>query len=148
MAKTKTTIQLECMLCLYFNVTSVTDSQYQFIANTQRCKTQRKEMFYLTTHSTHLWLYDVTHGHMDNSDSKRLTASVVLYASSHNRITHTTAFVTLVREHWLEREIAQWVHHEGSIRRCKTQIQIYKSYVSYRGVSNMANVCSFMCRRQ
>ena len=24
---------------------------------------------------------------------------------------HTTAFVTPVVEHWLEREIAQWVHH-------------------------------------
>ena len=31
-------------------------------------------------------------------------------------IAHTTAFVTPVVEHWLEREIAQWVHHEGSIR--------------------------------
>ena len=27
-----------------------------------------------------------------------------------NRITHTMAFVTPVVEHWLEREIAQWVH--------------------------------------
>ena len=27
-----------------------------------------------------------------------------------DRIIHTTAFVTLVVEHWLEREIAQWVH--------------------------------------
>ena len=34
-----------------------------------------------------------------------------------DRITHTTAFVTPVVEHWLEREIAQWVHHEGTIRR-------------------------------
>ena len=35
-----------------------------------------------------------------------------------DRITHTTAFVAPVVEHWLEREIAQWVHpHEGSIRR-------------------------------
>ena len=31
------------------------------------------------------------------------------------RITHTTAFVTPVMEHWLEQEIAQLVHHEGSI---------------------------------
>ena len=32
-------------------------------------------------------------------------------------IAHTTAFVAPVVEHWLEREIAQWVHpHEGSIR--------------------------------
>ena len=34
-----------------------------------------------------------------------------------DKITHTTAFVTPVVEHWLDREIAQWVHHEGSIRR-------------------------------
>ena len=27
-----------------------------------------------------------------------------------DRITHTTAFGTPVVEHWLEREIAQWVH--------------------------------------
>ena len=27
-----------------------------------------------------------------------------------DRIIHTTAFVTPVMEHWLEREIAQWVH--------------------------------------
>ena len=31
-------------------------------------------------------------------------------------IVHTTAFVTPVVEHWLKREIAQWVYHEGSIR--------------------------------
>ena len=30
-----------------------------------------------------------------------------------DKIAHTTAFVTPVMEHWLEREIAQWVHHEG-----------------------------------
>ena len=30
-------------------------------------------------------------------------------------IEHTTAFVTLVVEHWLELEIAQWIHLQGSI---------------------------------
>ena len=38
-----------------------------------------------------------------------------------DRIPHTTAFVTTVVEHWLEREIAHWLEreitHEGSIRR-------------------------------
>ena len=34
-----------------------------------------------------------------------------------DRITHTTAFATPVVEYWLERETAQWVHHEGTIRR-------------------------------
>ena len=37
--------------------------------------------------------------------SFRLTARVLLYAASHNMIAHTTAFVTPVMEHWLEREI-------------------------------------------
>ena len=34
-----------------------------------------------------------------------------------DRIIHTTAFVTSVVEHWLEREMALWVHNEESIRR-------------------------------
>ena len=33
-----------------------------------------------------------------------------------DRIAHTMTFVTPVVDHWLEREIAQWVHHEGLIR--------------------------------
>ena len=49
--------------------------------------------------------------------SFRLTARVLLYASPTDRIAHTTAYVTPVMEHWLEREIAKWVHHEGLIRR-------------------------------
>ena len=35
-------------------------------------------------------------------------------------IAHTTAFVTPVVEHWMEREIAQWVHHAGSRLRGET----------------------------
>ena len=31
--------------------------------------------------------------------------------------THITDFVTPVAEYWIEQEISQWVHHEGSIRR-------------------------------
>ena len=39
-----------------------------------------------------------------------------------DRIAHTMAFVTPVIEHWLEREIAQWVHlydpsHHGATSR-------------------------------
>ena len=34
-----------------------------------------------------------------------------------DRIIHTTDVAIPVVEHWLEREIAQWIHHEGSIRR-------------------------------
>ena len=32
---------------------------------------KRKEIFYLMTHSTHLWLYGVIHMVKDHSDSKR-----------------------------------------------------------------------------
>ena len=81
-------------------------------------------MFYLTTHSTHfiLRLYGVGHMVKDYSDSVRgnpLPPHELLFPISSkgsyvhhptNRIAHTTAFVTSVVEHWLEREIAQWVH--------------------------------------
>ena len=79
-------------------------------------------MFYLTTPSTHfiygymasdIWLRTILIVRKETrcrhiGYSYRLTARVHLYAPSHKRITHTTAFVTPVVEHWLEREIAQW----------------------------------------
>ena len=34
-----------------------------------------------------------------------------------DRTAHTTTFVIPVVVHWLEREMAQWIHHEGLIRR-------------------------------
>ena len=40
-----------------------------------------------------------------------------LYPPSHRQDNTYTAFVTPVVEHWMEWEIAQWVHHEGSIQR-------------------------------
>ena len=62
-------------------------------------KQGRKEMFYLTAHSTHFYLrlYDVRHRVNDHSDRKketrcrhmgysfRLAARVILYASSHRQ---------------------------------------------------------------
>ena len=83
-----------------------------------------REMFYLTTHSTHfiygymasdIWLRTIlilrkeTRCHHIGY-SYRLTARVLHMHHPTDRITHTTAFVTPVVEHWLEREIAQWVH--------------------------------------
>ena len=68
-------------------------------------------------------LYDVRHMVKDHSDSERgnpLPPHGLLFPISSkgsfymhhptDRIIHTTAFVTPVMEHWLEREIAQWVH--------------------------------------
>ena len=51
----------------------------------------------------------------DHSDSERgLAARVLFYAPSHRQ---ASTFVTPVVEHWLERAITQWIHHEESIRR-------------------------------
>ena len=83
-------------------------------------------MFYLTTHSTNF-----IYGYMasDNSDSERgnslpphgllfpIRSKESFICTIPHMIAHTTAFVTPVVGHWLEREIAQWVHHEGSSRR-------------------------------
>ena len=74
-----------------------------------------KELFYLQ-------LYVGRHMLKDHSDSERgnlLLPHVLLFPINskgsymhHPTDTpaHTTAFVTPVAEHWLEREIAQWVH--------------------------------------
>ena len=83
---------------------------------------REREMFYLTTHSTHfiygymasdIWLRTILIVRKETrcrhiGFSFRLTARVLLYAPSHRQ--DCTAFVTPVVEHWLEREIAQWVH--------------------------------------
>ena len=71
----------------------------------------------------YLRLYGVRHMVKDHSDSEkgnplpphRLLLSInskCFFYMHHptDRITHTTAFVTPVVEHWVEREIAQWVH--------------------------------------
>ena len=70
----------------------------------------------------YLRLYGVRHMVKDHSDSERgnpLPPHELLFSINSkgsfictipDRIAHTTAFVTPVVEHWLEREIAQWVH--------------------------------------
>ena len=88
-------------------------------------KEREREMFYLTTHSTHfiygymasdIWLSTILIVRKETRCRHmgyyfRLAAMVFLYMHHPtDRITHTTAFVTPVVEHWLEREIAQWVH--------------------------------------
>ena len=72
-------------------------------------------------------------------------------------ITHTTAFVTTVVEHWLKREIAQCVHHKGSIRRpiapwandLTTELHLAPYSTGDRNgltVEILSNVCQFQLR--
>ena len=83
----------------------------------------RKEMFYLTTHSTHfiygymtsdIWIRTILIVKGNLLLPHRLLFPInskgYFICTIPDRITHTTAFVTPVWEHWLEREIAQWVH--------------------------------------
>ena len=85
---------------------------------------ERNVLFNDALSTLYLRLYGVRHMVKDHSDSEkgnplpphRLLLSISSKGSFYmhhptDRITHTTAFVTPVVEHWLEREIAQWVHH-------------------------------------
>ena len=102
-------------------------------------KEGRKEIFYLTTHSTHfIYGYMVSDMVKDHSDSERGNPLMPLFPISSkgsficispDRITHTTAFVTPVVEHWLEQEIAQWVHHEGLKKLCNNFIKILMFHI-------------------
>ena len=83
---------------------------------------ERNVLFNDALNTFYLRLYGVGHMVKDHSDSEkgnplpphRLLLSISSKGSFictiPDRITHTTAFVTPVVEHWLEREIAQWVH--------------------------------------
>ena len=84
---------------------------------------ERNVLFNDALNTFYLRLYGVRHMVKDHSDSEkgnplpphRLLLSIKSKGSfichhPTDRITHTTAFVTPVVEHWLEREIAQWVH--------------------------------------
>ena len=88
---------------------------------------ERKQMFNDVLNTFYLRLYDVRHIVKNDSDSKRgdpLPPHRQLFPINNKGSficispqTHTTAFVTPVVGHWLERELAQWVNHKGSIRR-------------------------------
>ena len=79
---------------------------------------REREMFYLMTHSTHfiygymasdIWLRTIQIAREETrcrhmGYSFRLAARVFYKHHPTDRITHTTAFVTPVVEHWLERE--------------------------------------------
>ena len=88
----------------------------------------------------YLRLYGVRYMVKDHSDSERgnpLLPHGLLFPISNemayfflrlaDRITHTAVCVTPVVQHWLERETAQWVHHERTL--------LPRSYISLRGLS-------------
>ena len=56
-----------------------------------------------------------------------------------DRITHTTAFVTPVVKHWLEREIAQWELNPGRIDPT-THRTIVSYYLCINNLGNMARI--------
>ena len=80
------------------------------------------DLFNDALNTFYLRLYGVRHMLKDHSDSEKgnplpphrllLSINSKVFYMHHptDRITHTTAFVTPVVEHWLERKIAQWVH--------------------------------------
>ena len=71
-------------------------------------KNDRKEMFYLTTHSTHFidgYLEEDIIMVNDDGDSQRGNQLPPRHDLT-SRITHTPAFVIPVVEQWLEREIS------------------------------------------
>ena len=82
-----------------------------------RKKEGRNVLFKNTLNTFYLWLYGVRHMVKDHSDSERwnlLPPHGLLFLIRSKGsficiIPHTTTFVTP--------EIAQWVHHEGSIQR-------------------------------
>ena len=91
--------------------------------NLCRMEWERNVLFNDALNTFYLRLYGIRHMVKDHSDSEkgnplpphRLLLSINskgFFYMHHptDRITHTTAFVTPVVEHWLEREIAQWVH--------------------------------------
>ena len=71
----------------------------------------RLDIWYRTTE---IVIQETCCSHMDYSF--QLAARVILYASSHRQDNTYHSLCDTVMEHWLEQEIAQWVHHEGSIQ--------------------------------
>ena len=109
-----------CKQCQYglYNWGRRDRTRWNLFLNSER----EREMFYLTMHSTHfiygymasdIWLRTILIVRKETrchhiGYSYQLTVRVLSYAPSHRQ--DNTAFVTPVMEHWLEREIAQWVH--------------------------------------
>ena len=92
-------------------------------------KERRKEIFYFID-TFYLRLYGFRHMVKDLANSEKREPADAKWATLSDqqqgffymhhltdRIVHTTVFVTPIVEHWLEREIAQWIQHDKSIQR-------------------------------
>ena len=72
---------------------------------------ERNVLFNDTLNTFYLRLYGIGHMVKDHMGSfSNYQKGFIYMHHPTDRIAHTTAFVTLVVEHWLERDIAQWVH--------------------------------------
>ena len=113
-------IQIQQILCVIILVSASTKIRF---LKAGKEKKERNVLFNDALNTFYLRLYGVRRMVKDHSDSEkgnplpphRLLLSISSKGSFYmhhptDRITHTTAFVTPVVEHWLEREIAQWVH--------------------------------------
>ena len=91
-------------------------------SDSERGRKEGNVLFNDALNTFNLQLYGIKHMVKDHSDSERgnpLSPHGLLFRISSkssficiipDRITHTMAFVTPVMNHWLECEIAKWVH--------------------------------------
>ena len=88
-----------------------------------------------------------------HSDSEETGCPHYMYHTS-DWIAHTTAFVTPVVEHWLEREMANWVHlmkdrsddqsnHERTLTTELHVAPLHRSLDSINGFGRFAGFASF-----
>ena len=87
------------------------------LSNISLVRKERNASLNHVLNTFYLWIDGVGHMVKDHSNSERgnpLPSYELFPINSKGSfictIPHTTAFVTPVAEHWLEREIAQWVH--------------------------------------
>ena len=85
-------------------------------------------LFNDTLYTFYLWLYGIRHIINNHSDNQRvnlllplhgllfLISNMGYFICTIPWTAHIMDFVTPVMEHWLEWEMAKWVHHEGSIQ--------------------------------
>ena len=123
----------------------------------------RKEMLYLTTDSTHLIYGYMVSDHSDSERGNPLQPNGLLFPISSkgsficiippDRITHTTAFVTPVMEHWLE----QATHVDADIYKLVLTDSTHKlttdwpvsiftiNRYTYKGLRYMCNILASHC---